>query len=116
MSKFIKLVVLLAISLSLSACTSQSFTPSSSKQFSPWIGDVQVLKKLPLAGTYVLIGVVKIEGTNYNSDDRMYDNMKARAAERGANAVVPQAKIKSQLTSSGSTRRILAAYAIRLAK
>ena len=116
MSTFIKLVAVLAIGLGLSACTSQSFTSSSSKQFSPWTGDVQVLKKLPLAGTYVLIGVVKIEGSKYTSDDRMYDNMKAKAAERGADAVVPQAKIKSQIISSGGTRRILAAYALRLAK
>jgi hypothetical protein len=116
MSKSIKLVAVLAISLSLSACTSQSFTSSSSKQFSPWTGDVQVLKKLPPEGTYVLIGVVKIEGSNYTSDDRLYDNMKAKAAKRGANAVVPQAKIKTQMITSGGTRRILAAYALRLAK
>ncbi len=116
MSKFIKLVAVLAISLGLSACTSQSFTSSSSKQFSPWTGEVQLLNKLPLAGTYVLIGVVKIEGSNYTSDDRMHENMKGKAAERGANAVVPQAKIKSQIISSGGTRRILAGYAIRLVK
>ena len=116
MNTFIKLVAALGIALSLSACTSQSFTPSTSKQFSPWTDEVRVLNRLPPEGTYVLIGVVKIEGTNYTSDERMHENMKEKAAERGANAVVPQSKIKSQIISSGGTRRILAGYAIRLAK
>ncbi len=119
MNMFVKLVAAFILGLSLlltGACTSQSFTSSRAQQYSAWRGDVKVLKQLPVAGSYVLIGVVRIEGVNLTSDESMYDSMKTQAARRGANAVVPQAKIRSQIISSGGTRRILAAYAIRLRK
>jgi len=104
----------LALSLVLlSGCASESFTSSTSKQYPPWRGEVTVLEKLPVAGSYDLIGVVTIEGSRITSDDRMYAQMKEQAAARGANAVVPQSKIKIR---TGSKEQILAAYAIWLRK
>jgi len=109
--------LLLALSLVLlSACASESFTSSTSKQYPAWRGEVQVLNKLPPPGKYDLIGIVKIEGANITSEARMFKQLKAQAAARGANAVVPQSKIKTSTLSSGDKQQVLVAYAIWLRK
>ncbi len=100
----------------LSACASESFTSSTSTQYPAWRGEVEVLKQLPAPGKYDLIGIVRIEGANITSEARMFSNMKAQAAARGANAVVPQSKIQTRTLSSGDKQQVLAAYAIRLRK
>jgi len=119
MSLAMKIVTTWVLVLSLvllSACASESFTSSTNKQYPAWRGEVKVLNKLPVAGSYELIGVVRIEGATMTSDDRMYSQMKAQAAARGANAVVPQSKIKTRTLSTGNKQQVLAAYAIRLRK
>ncbi len=117
MSRTIKLITVFTLAihlLLLGACTSHSFSSSTTSQYPVWRGEVQILKQLPVPGSYALIGIVKIEGADMTSDERMFTQMKKRAADKGANAVVPQSKIKNQQLSSGGERRVLAAYAIRL--
>lgn len=117
MSAIMKPITALGLALALvllSACASSSFTSSSNRQFPAWRGEVKVLKQLPPPGRYDLIGIVRIEGPNLASDERMYAQMKSQAAGRGANAVVPQSKIRETELSSGGRQRVLAAYAIRL--
>ena len=116
MTLAMKPVATLLLSLSLvliSACASESFTSSTRKQYPAWDGEVTVLDKLPVAGSYELIGVVSVEAGVMTSDDRMYTQMKAQAAARGANAVVPQSKIKTRAVSK---QQVLVAYAIWLRK
>jgi len=112
--KFIAALALALALVLLNACASSTFSPSSSRQYPAFQGEVKVLKQLPAPGSYALIGIVRVEGPYLASDDRIYAQMKAQAAARGANAVVPQSAIKTQDVSSGGKLRILAAYAIRL--
>ncbi len=110
---FITLALLLMLGF-LSGCASSSFSPSTSKQYPAWGGKVAVLKQLPAAGKYTLIGIVRVQAPNLSSDERMYRQLKEKAAAQGANAVVPQAKIKTRLVSSGGKQRLLVAYALRV--
>lgn len=102
--------VLLAVVLG-AGCASSSFSPAGSETFAPYDGEVTVLERLPAAGEYRLIGIVTVHGVNLSSDERMFDQLKERAAARGADAVVPQGKIRER---AGGDQRVLAAHAIRL--
>ena len=104
---FIALVSLLA------GCASSNFTASGDEPLPPWEGEVQVLDRLPPEGTFRLLGVVIVRGVKLTSDERMFDQLKERAADRGADAVVPQGPIRDRPTGDGGTDRALAAYAIR---
>ena len=110
---YILLLVVLPGALALGGCASSRFTSSGDEQFPPWHGEVAVLERLPPEGTYRLVGVVTVSGVALTSDTRMFDDLRALAAERGANAVVPQSPIRDRQTGDGGEERALAAYAIR---
>jgi hypothetical protein len=103
----------MAVACLLAGCASSSFNASSNDLPPPWEGEVEVLERLPAQGTYRLLGVVFVKGVNLTSDERMFEQLADRAAERGADAVVPQAPIRDRPTGEGGTDRTLAAYAIR---
>ena len=96
----------------LSGCASSSFERAGSNTLPPYAGEVALLEGLPAPGSYQLIGVVIVRGVRLTSDKRMYQQLKELAAERGANAVVPQSAIKNRATSDGGEERRLAGYAI----
>lgn len=102
---------LFAVALLLAGCASSSFSPSGERVFPPHTGPVTVLERLPAAGEYELVGIVTVHGVNLSSDARMFEQLKERAAARGADAVVPQGKIRER---AGGDERVLAAHAIRL--
>jgi len=110
---YIPLVALLPLVLALGGCASSKFTASGSERFAPWRGEVTVLERLPPEGTYRLVGVATVSGVTLTSDERMFDDLRALAAEHGANAVVPQGPIRDRATGGGGEERSLAAYAIR---
>ena len=110
---YILLLAVLPGALVLGGCASSRFTSSGGEPLAPWRGEVQVLERLPPEGTYRLVGVVSVSGVALTSDARMFDDLRARAAERGANAVVPQGPIRDRATGGGGEERALAAYAIR---
>ncbi len=109
---YILLLAVLPGALVLGGCASSRFTSSGGEPLAPWHGEVQVLERLPPEGTYRLVGVVSVSGVALTSDARMFDDLRALAAERGANAVVPQGPIRDRATGGGE-ERALAAYAIR---
>lgn len=115
LSLAVALVLLTAV---LGACTNPArFTPASSSQnFPPYEGEVRVLENLPNSSQYQRVGVVIVEGVLLTKDASMVDAVKNEAADNGANAVVMQSAIKVTKNSDGSTRRTLAAWAIRLNK
>lgn len=102
---------LLAAVLLVAGCASSSFSPSGSETSAPHDGAVTVLERLPAAGEYRLIGIVTVRGVSLSSDERMFAQLKKNAAARGADAVVPQGKIRER---AGGDERVLAAHAIRL--
>ena len=106
------------LATALGACTNPArFTPASSSQdFPPYEGEVRVLENLPNSSQYQRVGVVMIEGVLLTKDAAMVDAIKSEAADRGANAVVMQSAIKVTKNSDGSTKKALAAWAIRLNK
>ncbi len=105
---------MLAAAALLAACASAEFTPSGGGEpLPPYTGEVAVLERLPPPGAYRLLGIVRAEGVQLTSDERLFESVKAMAAARGADAVVPQAPVRVRSTGSGGEERTLAAYAIR---
>jgi hypothetical protein len=102
---------LFAAVLLLAGCSSAEFEPSGVVAPAPYKGEVKVLDRLPPDGSYQLVGIVTVRGVNLSSDERMFEQLKARAAEQGADAVVPQGRIRER---AGGDERVLAAHAIRL--
>jgi hypothetical protein len=102
---------LLAVVLLVTGCASSSFSPAGERVFPPHAGPVAVLDRLPASGEYELVGIVTVHGVNLSSDARMLEQLQQRAAARGADAVVPQGKIRER---AGGDERVLAAHAIRL--
>lgn len=111
------LTVLLAVLIAaISGCTSPAkFQPASdSEDFPPYEGEVRVLENLPPSDQYKRVGVVFVEGVLLTKDASMVAAVKKEAAANGANAVVMQSAVKVTKNSDGSTRKKLAAWAIRL--
>ncbi len=108
-----RILTVLAALVFLSSCASSGFNPSAQREFPPYEGEVEVLNRLPLEGTYDLVGIVRVKGVALTSDERMFDELKERAAYQGADAVIPQGKIRTRPKSDGGEDRTLAAYAIR---
>ena len=111
------LTVLLAVLMAaISGCTSPAkFTPASDSEDLPrYEGEVRVLENLPNFGQYKRVGVVIVEGVLLTEDATMVAAVKEAAAANGADAVVMQSAIKVSKDSGGSTRKKLAAWAIRL--
>jgi hypothetical protein len=106
-------VTVLAVLVFLGGCSSAQFTPSGSARADPFSGEVQVLERLPATGTYQMLGVLIVRGVQLTSEAQMFEQLKSRAAERGADAVVPQGPVRSQENSQSGTDRRLAGYAIR---
>ena len=94
----------------LCGCASTQFSPSGETRLAPYPGEVQVLERLPAKGSYEMLGVFIVRGVNLTSDERMFEQLKERAAAQGADAVVPQGAIRENEISQ---ERRLAAYAIR---
>jgi hypothetical protein len=98
----------------LTACASSDFRASGAGEaLPPHEGPVAVLSRLPPPGTYRLLGIVTVNGVRLTSDERMFEQLTERAAARGADAVVPQGRIRVRPTTEGGEQRTLAAYAIR---
>ena len=111
MRLYVTAVIALAL---LGGCTTSQFSPSGDSHAAPTSADdVQLLERLPAAGSYELLGVIIVRGVRLSSDERMFEQLKERAAQRGADAVVPQGKIRDQETTDGSETRRLGGYAIR---
>jgi len=110
------LLALLLLATALGACTNPvRFTPASNTQkFPPYEGKVRILENLPSSSQYKRVGVVVVEGVLLTKDAAMVDAIKSEAAEQGANAVVMQSAIKVTKNPDGSTKKALAAWAIRL--
>lgn len=106
------LFLLVVLSL-LAGCASPQFNRSGLDDHGSHVGAVEVLDKLPTPGSYDLVGVVVVRGVGLTSDERMFDQLRAQAAERGADAVVPQGEIRNRPTTEGGEERRLAGYAIR---
>ena len=97
----------------LAACAEDEFRASGLDSFPPHEGPVQVLAQLPQPGSYDLVGVVVVRGVGFTSDERMFEQLRAMAAERGADAVIPQGPIRNRPKTEGGEERRLAGYAIR---
>ena len=97
----------------LGGCANTQFSPTGGVRAVPYAGEVQVLERLPAVGSYEMLGVLIVRGVRLSSDERMFEQLKERAAAQGADAVVPQSAIRSQKDSAGGEERRLAAYAIR---
>lgn len=111
------LTVILALLIAMIAgCTSPAkFQPAtSSEKFPPYQGKVRVLENLPPSDQYKRVGVVMVEGVLLTKESDMVASVKREAAENGADAVVMQSPVKVTKNSDGSTRKRLAAWAIRL--
>ena len=107
------LTTMLAALALLAGCASSEFRQSGGGDLPPaHRGKVTILEQLPPPGSYRLLGVVTVRGVELTSDETMYEKLQVLAAEKGANAVVPQSRIKSRPTSEGGEERTLAAYAI----
>jgi len=104
---------IVSVMLLLTGCASSSFAPNAGTRLAPWEGEVTVLARLPAEGSYRLLGVVTVKGVALTSDERMFDQLRERAAYQGADAVVLQREIRDRPTSGSSDERSLAAYAIR---
>lgn len=117
-ARFVRaLTVILAVLVAvISGCTSPAkFQPASgAEQFPPYEGKVKVLENLPPSDQYKRIGVVMVEGVLLTKESAMVAAVKEEAAENGADAVVMQSPVKVTKNSDGSTRKRLAAWAIRL--
>lgn len=117
-ARFVRaLTVILAVLVAvISGCTSPAkFQPASgAEQFPPYEGKVKVLENLPPSNQYKRIGVVMVEGVLLTKESAMVAAVKEEAAENGADAVVMQSPVKVTKNSDGSTRKRLAAWAIRL--
>jgi len=110
-------VVLLAVlAAAIGGCTSPAkFQPAAgSEDLPPYEGKVRVLENLPASDQYKRVGVVIVEGVLLTKESDMVAAVKEEAAERGANAVVFQAPLKTTKNSDGSTRKRLAAWAVLL--
>jgi hypothetical protein len=109
----IVVAVLIAV---VTGCTSPAkFKPASgSEKFSPYEGKVRVLENLPPSDQYKRVGVVMVEGVLLTKESDMIAAVKREAAENGADAVVMQSPVNVTKNSDGSTRKRLAAWAIRL--
>lgn len=107
------LTVLMAVA---SGCASPAkFQPATgSEKFPPYQGKVKVLENLPPSDQYKRIGVVMVEGVLLTKESDMVASVKREAGENGADAVVMQSPVKVTKNSDGSTRKRLAAWAIRL--
>lgn len=111
------LMVLLAMLIALfTGCTSPAkFQPATgSEQFPPYEGRVKLLENLPSSDQYERVGVVTVEGVLLTKESDMVAAVKKEAAANGADAVVMQSPVRVTKNSDGSTRRKLAAWAIRL--
>ncbi|MFT5172034.1 MAG: hypothetical protein ACI8W7_000198 [Gammaproteobacteria bacterium] len=106
-------VTALAALLLLGGCTSSQYSPSGDASAARFTGEVQVLEQLPATGSYEMLGIIIVRGVALTSEGRMFEQLKARAAAQGADAVVPQGPIRSQDNSQGGTDQRLAGYAIR---
>ena len=106
-------VTVLAAFVFFGGCASSQFSPSGDAGGARFTGEVQVLEQLPAAGSYQMLGIIIVRGVELSSDARMFEQLKTRAADQGADAVVPQSPILEQQNSQGGTDRRLAAYAIR---
>jgi hypothetical protein len=104
--------LLLCTAAALGGCASQEFKQSGLQTYPPYEGEVTQLDKLPAPGSYILLGVVVVRGVALTGNDEMYEQLKEQAAARGADAVVPQGKIKDRPTHEGGEQRRLAGYAI----
>ena len=113
MMRFTSVAVGVLLVLLLGACADGRFRASGQGAYPPFPGEVERLEQLPEPGSYELVGVVMVRGATYTSDARMYERLEDVAAQRGADAVVPQSKIKSRPTTGGGEERRLAGYAIR---
>jgi len=97
-------------------CTSPAnFQPTlGAEALPPYEGKVKVLENLPASNQFKRVGVVTVEGVLLTKESNMVAAIKETAAEHGANAVVMQSQMKVSKLPDGSTRRKLAAWAIRL--
>ena len=105
-------VTVICALLLLAGCANTEFSPSGDTRAPPYSGEVQVLQRLPAEGSYRMLGILIVRGVNLTSDERMFAQLKQRAAAQGADAVVPQGPIRAQINSDGGEDRKLAAYAI----
>ncbi len=106
-------IALIACAHLLAGCATSEFRESQAPKYPPYEGRVELLESRPAPGSYELLGVVMVRGVGFTSDERMYNQLKALAAERGANAVIPQGEIKNRRNTEGGEERRLAGYAIR---
>ena len=97
----------------LCGCASSEFSPCRDVRAPPYSGEVAVLERMPVAGSYKVLGIVIVRGVTMSSDERMFDQLKERAAAQGADAVVLQAPLRTEDNAEGGENRRLAAYAIR---
>ena len=97
----------------LCGCASSEFSPRRDVRAPPYSGEVAVLERMPAVGSYKALGIVIVRGVALSSDERMFDELKERAAAQGADAVVLQAPLRTEDNGDGGENRRLAAYAIR---
>lgn len=109
-------VILIAFIVAIGGCASPpTFQPASgSERFPPYEGEVIVLENLPPSDQYIPVGIVSIEGVLLTKEADMVKKIKAKAADKGANAVVMQSAMKVIKDPDGNTTRRLAAWAIRV--
>ena len=102
----------------LAACSTAEFRPSpSAPRYPAHRGAVEVLRALPAAGTFVQLGVVIARGVRLTEDEKMMRDLRAAAAENGADAIVLQSEeTKVRVNQDGSQSRFIAAWAIRRRK
>ena len=96
----------------LCGCATTDFAPTGDVSAAPYSGEVKVLERLPATGSYKMLGIVIVRGVALTSDERMFEQLKDRAAAQGADAVVLQGPIRTDENSAGGEDRRLAAYAI----
>lgn len=108
-----RILALIALTVVLAGCASSEFTQSSAQKYPPFEGEVELLQTRPAPGSYELLGVVMVRGVGLTSDERMYKQLRELAAERGADAVIPQGEIRNRRTTEGGEERRFAGYAIR---
>lgn len=111
------LTVMLAVLVAaMGGCTSPArFQPvSGGERLPPYEGKVRVLENLPPSDQYKRVGVVMVEGVLLTKESDMVAAVKKEAAENGADAVVMQSPVRVTKNPDGSTRKKLAAWAIRL--
>jgi hypothetical protein len=106
-------VTMLTVLGLLCGCASSQFSPRGEVRAPPYAGEVAVLERLPAEGSYKMLGIIIVRGVTLSSDERMFDQLKERAAAQGADAVVLQAPLRTEDNAHGGENRRLAAYAIR---